>query len=1176
MLKKILFPLIFIYTFLGFFLLPYILKSQLIQNVHQQTNAKINIDSIYFNPYTFRLRVRGIELLDAKSEKLFSLDILETNIEPHSLFLSSIHIEDIKFQKPIIFMLLDENKNLNFNNLLKEIKNEEVKEEQESTTLPRIIIDKISITNGDIFYKDYSKKSKFETSLKNLRFELKNIDTKNMMKSDIKVKLSFGLNGKGLLKVDTNILSLNPLKLDGKVSIESAELYTEYKYLQDELNIELANGELSVDTDFFVNLDELDKTKIDNLNLSITKLRLKPKKKHKDILNLKSFEIKDATIYPLANSVSIDKIILDNLQVKSQMDKTGVIDWVGYIETNFTNENEQNISKETNKSNPWNISIEAVSLKNIAFDFKDASVVPSVLTRVNNFNLDMKNVTLLGEKPFSYEMQFLMNEAMECSSKGSIKHKVLDISSDIKCNGFDIVHYKAYIKRYTKQNYKRFNLDLRSALLGFDANIKVKDENSTIFTYINDANIHLDKFKLNRKSNGERIVGLNNLTIKNISLDTKEKNIKIDKTNLKYLDIRTRRYRDSSLNIDNLVVAKTIKKRVSKRSKQKEKTKDYRVQLDKFLLQNAKVSFKDGTIKPILKTKLTRVNLNLSNIDSKNLKWMKYNFKAKLNNAGYIKSQGILKHSPLVQKGKFELKNIRLKDFSPYIEQKAFIKLDDGILNLKTNLSYANSKIKPDLKSNGSLKLDYLFFNDSRDNSTLFALNHLDIKSFTYKLFPNRLFVDKININSFYVNAIVNKDKSMNFSHLMKTNPMAIASDEMNISNKSEEKFPIWILETNVKNGNAGFADYSLPIDFHTEIHDLNGMLYALSSLAQDTSYIDIDGEVDAYGSTKLKGSINTGDIKKYTDISFNFRNLDLNSISGYSATFAGHEIDEGKLFLDLVYDIKDSKLNSSNSIIVKNIKLGDEYKDENITSLPLGFVISLLEDSDGIIDIEMPIEGDVDDPNFKYGTLVMETFFKLIGNAVTSPFRFLGAMMGIDGDKLSSIEYKVGKSRLIPSEREKLDNLAKIMIKKPKISISLGGIYDAKADKRELQKQKLIDVVVLKSEIENRKNHVSAMTIDLLKDICGDIKDEVKDSYKDKAILKKEYKNLLFKKCINMQVVTDNELRTLGYKRMRTIINYLVNNKNIKRSRFNIKDIVIENSLEAEFIKLKLEIEAK
>ncbi|NPA59413.1 MAG: hypothetical protein GXO30_02940, partial [Epsilonproteobacteria bacterium] len=269
------------------------------------------------------------------------------------------------------------------------------------------------------------------------------------------------------------------------------------------------------------------------------------------------------------------------------------------------------------------------------------------------------------------------------------------------------------------------------------------------------------------------------------------------------------------------------------------------------------------------------------------------------------------------------------------------------------------------------------------------------------------------------------------------------------------------------------------------------------------------------------------------------------------------------------------------NSIIVKKIKLGDEIKDENSSSLPLGFAIALLEDGDGIIDIDMPVEGNVDDPDFKYGALLWKTFANLIVKAVASPFKFLGSMMGINGDELEYVEFEKGLTNILPPEREKLDKIVKLMIKRPKINLSITPQYDEVQDAWVLKQQKLTKMIMQKSGVKNTKEHQNVMSIDILEDIyhslapkesLSSIKKELAKKYSGE-ILNRFYLNELIGRSTKLQNLTPNELILLAEKRVALIREYLVENGGIKTDRIQIEKTKLISKDKENWVKTKLEV---
>ncbi len=1168
--KKAVLYLLLAYAILGFILLPLALKSQLTEIVQKQLNAKISIDSIYFNPFIFRLKLNDIKLIDAQESHLLSLKSLTINLELYSLFNSALHLKNLELEEPKISLIYKKDKSINFVSIIKKDNRAVESKGDTETEIPRIIVDRVAIVGGSIKYEDYTNKTKFDFLFESIGFELRDIDTADFNSSDATLRFYTQLGDGGFVDLKSRVLGFKPFVVEGSLNFEANKLYTQWKYVQDSLNLEVADGKIDFHAEYYFNLDDLNATAIDKLTLSLDKLRVKPKNGYKDVLNLEYLLVSDVSIKPMGQSVHIGKVSLDSLHVKVKRDSSSKIDWLEYIKTEIK---EQNTTEQESTSKPWSVRVDDIALQKIKVNFSDEAVKPKVVTKLDEMNIYLQNVTLLGEKPFTYQMDLRLNEKFVCSSSGDIRHKVLALNSYTECSDFDIVRFRPYIDEVAKEALSVYDVKLKGATLGFDANLSLAEQESQIELNLHDANINLSKFAMDKRSTKENLVDFLDFGIKGLNLSTANKTIDIKNTTLTNLNIKTSTYEDGSLNFENLIVVEELKK--------SKKEKDYRVRLKHFALKSAKVSFDDKTLEPMLSTKLDKININAYNIDSKAKSWLNYTLSMRLNSKGYAKSKGKIRHTPLKQKGSFDLEKISLKEFSPYIQKSAFLELRDGYIDLKTKVEYAKSEIDADVKVSGNLNIDEFFLYDSRDDSTLLSFNRLALNSFDYEMFPNRAFVNELDINGFYVNAVIDENKKINFASLSKVQSDVNATESEDIN---RTKFPFKIMKLSVASGSAKFADLSLALKFKTDIHDLNGVVYSISSESGEVSYVDIVGEIDKYGSTKLIGSIDSSNPKSYTDLDFNFRNLELSSLSGYSADFAGYKINGGKLFLDLGYEIIDSDLLGKNSIIIKNIELGDEVEDENASSLPLGFAIALLEDSDGVIDIDMPVAGNVDAPDFKYGALVWKTFGGLIVRAVASPFKFLGSMMGIDGDELEYVEFEAGATIILPPEREKLDNITKLMIKRPKISLKITPQYDEEQDSWVLKREKLVLLIMKKSGIKNKKDHQNAMNIDLLEDIYEElapnkklelIEKELEKTYKGEA-LKRVYLDTLIKETTEMQVITPEELQTLADKRAGLLREYLVKTKGIDAKR-----VVLQVAQKAEqtvdkWVRIKLEVDIK
>jgi len=1189
MLKKVILSLLLLYTAIGFILLPIILKPQIEKIANEELNAKLSIQNIYINPFIFKFRLDGVKLKDLEDKELVSFKSLFIDIELYSLFNSAVHLKKLSLDDAKVSLIHNKDKTFNLASILKAKEDKTLHEEPKADTkLPRIIIDTIALKNASIDYEDFTGAKKFDFSLDRLSFKLKDIDTNDFESSAGKFRFHTLLGDSGVLDIRTDIIALKPLKIKGNIDFKMAKLYKELDYIEDKIGVEVANGGVYLHANYTSNLDDLNSTLIDNLTLSLKDLRVKPKLQHHDVLNLKIFEVSNVSIKPFAKEVHVPKTVLNNLSIKAIRAKNGDIDWVNW----FKLENKSKPKKELankdkikNNDKKWKVVLDSIKLEKIALNIDDKTIKPNVTSKINELNLELKDVTLLGKKAFSYNLNMLINDKIKCNSNGDIKHNILELNSYMKCDGIDLIHYKPYIDDIALKQLKTYDISLLGLNTAFDFNLYMREQNNTLNTKITKANLKIMDFKLNKKSTQENLVNFKSFDINDVSLDTKTKEISISKVALNSFSLNVKKDKKGNLNLDGLVEAKEkkTKKKTLITSKKTKKEKDFHIILKHFNINNTKVNFLDQSIATTTNSKIDKITLDAYDIDSKKNTWLKYKSFMRINEKGDISSNGKLRLSSLNYKGEVKVNKISLKEITPYLQESMYLNLDDGFLSVNSKINYEKSKNKPDLNIDGSVSLESFELSDSRTKETLLTFAKTDLKSFNLKLFPSSMYIDEVVLDSFYVDAQIDENKQINFSKLTKVskNEKSLDNTPKDTNTNEENSFAFKLMKLNVKNGTANFADESLPIKFKTSMHNLNGNVYAISNSKGEISYIDIDGEVDKYGSTKIKGSIDSSNIKSYTDIGVNFRNLALDSYSGYSAQFAGYKIDKGKLFLDLEYKIIDSQLLGKNSLIIKQIELGDEIEDKNITKLPLGFAIALLEDSDGIIDINMPVEGDLNDPDFKYGALILKTFVNLIIKAVASPFSFLGSMLGINGDDLKTLDFEVAKTNIMPPEREKLDNIAKMLIKKPKLSFAIIASYDEAKDTLALQKQKLTNDILKRSD--NKQN--VAMTASILENIYQEslgkdnlvkLKNSFRKKYEKDEVFKVKYEEELLNKVIKTKKISTKELEDLANKRASTLQQYLVQSKNIKDSRVVIEAIKSIKEEDTEFVKTELKIIVK
>jgi hypothetical protein len=228
-----------------------------------------------------------------------------------------------------------------------------------------------------------------------------------------------------------------------------------------------------------------------------------------------------------------------------------------------------------------------------------------------------------------------------------------------------------------------------------------------------------------------------------------------------------------------------------------------------------------------------------------------------------------------------------------------------------------------------------------------------------------------------------------------------------------------------------------------------------MSSAPGATAKVEIDGTVDGYSPVSLAGTANPFADPLGLDLALSFSGVDMALLSPYSGTYAGYKIDSGLLNLDLAYKLDNNQLAGENRVRLDQLKLGEKIESEKAIDAPLELAISILTDSEGVIDMEIPVSGDVEDPNFELGSVISQAFIGIITKAVTAPFTLLANLVGSEDD-LKLLNFPVGSATPSAAGEQKLTTLAEALAQRPKLTLVITGRVDRESDTERLQKDAL------------------------------------------------------------------------------------------------------------------------
>ncbi|MGB2902650.1 MAG: DUF748 domain-containing protein [Candidatus Dechloromonas phosphoritropha] len=399
-----------------------------------------------------------------------------------------------------------------------------------------------------------------------------------------------------------------------------------------------------------------------------------------------------------------------------------------------------------------------------------------------------------------------------------------------------------------------------------------------------------------------------------------------------------------------------------------------------------------------------------------------------------------------------KLVEIALAPVQPLVSEFTTLTVASGTASSSGRLRYGDPAVAgAKLAYKGSFVVDKLQIDEVEPKRPFVTWDKLTTDDLLLTVEPNLLDVGELQIVQPTGRLIIAEDQSINLTDVLKKSkdgeePAAATAGDEGVP--TEDPFPVTVARIRVSKGALEFADLSLRPQFRTRMHELQGVITGLGTDPARSAKMQLDARVDKYGSAKIRGQISVFHPAKLTDIEMTFRNLTLSSLSPYGVKFAGRRITGGQLSLDLQYKVKERKLRGENKIVLKQVKLGERVDTPGAADLPLDLAIAILSDSQGVIDIGLPVSGDLNNPEFAYGAVIGKAFGSLLTGIVTAPFKALGALFGASSDsKLDSIDFEPGSAVLAPPEREKLATVARAMKERTMLTLVVPPTHSVETD---------------------------------------------------------------------------------------------------------------------------------
>jgi len=490
------------------------------------------------------------------------------------------------------------------------------------------------------------------------------------------------------------------------------------------------------------------------------------------------------------------------------------------------------------------------------------------------------------------------------------------------------------------------------------------------------------------------------------------------------------------------------------------KEQPWKVTLKEATLKNHAVHFEDRSLASPMRADITGLTARTHDVKVPLHEPIPLSVELTLNESGKLKTDGQIAVTPFQADLTLGLNRIAIRPFQPYFEKFARVAVDSGDIDLDGRLHVAlEHPNAPLLTYRGNFGIRELAISDRDQGLPVASWKHLQLKQIALAVDPTAVTIEEVGLDQPAVRLTKHSDGQLNLSKL-RPQPESAAQASAAPARSPKKGAPLSVAVKTVKllTGSATFVDESIQPTVRTGIHDLTGTVKGLSSKELAKADVEISGRVDKVAPLKISGRINPLTENAFTDLSIKLENVDLTTAAPYSGKFAGYPIRKGKLFLDLAYKVSQKQLEAENKVAIEQFTFGEKTNSPDATSLPVPLAVALLKDRNGRIDIDLPIRGDLSDPDFRYGKVVISALLNLLTKMVASPFALVGSLIpgGGTGEDLQFFEFVPGSAESSAEESKKADALTKALAERPGLRLEITGAADPVRDRQALGLRKL------------------------------------------------------------------------------------------------------------------------
>lgn len=646
---------------------------------------------------------------------------------------------------------------------------------------------------------------------------------------------------------------------------------------------------------------------------------------------------------------------------------------------------------------------------------------------------------------FALSFKTSQDEALE--AKGTISLQPVHSEGRLRLKGLKAATIAPYL-------HGALPLELRAGQASFQGNYSFELADSEPHLTLQDGAISVREGRVAPKNSERDLAYIPSLDVSGARLDLAGRRVSLERVSLRSGRIEIHRDAQGRFGWHTLPPAPSADGAGSPAG---QRHQGWQVTIDALDLEGCHVAFNDASLAEPAGFSAESVNLHVGEFSTEPGSAFSFAADASFAEGGRVSLKGLAGIQPLRLDAEVTVEALPLEPLRPYLETVSSIELVAGKLAAHAALRYADEPGRPKAALRGEVSVSGLYTRDRSRRERFVEWDSLALQGVSIDLIPHKVTIEKARLTAPFAKILITQDRRLNLAEAFKTGSARRRSGQPPPSSASQgHTIPIEIGTVSVESGSVYFSDFSLTPHVTTGIQALKGTIRGLSSRPSSRAAVEIAGTISPVGSVSVQGELNFLSAVASTDLRVQFQDAELSILSPYSGKFAGYVIKRGKVSLDLSYKLVERTLEGDNKIVLRHLQLGERTNSPDAVKLPIALAVALLKDSNGVIDIDLPVRGSLDDPEFSLKGIILKALKNFVLRIASSPFRALSRLVGGDPDSLSTVSFAPGKAVLDEQERRKIQTLARALLQRPALRLEVCGCYHAEKDGQALREAML------------------------------------------------------------------------------------------------------------------------